>query len=82
MNQLLDMATGYARLLQHVGDTSEDRLSVITARRQDLAGDKASVSGEEDKVGKGAADIDAEPTHKISIHSLIARTVFGLAYRI
>ena len=82
MYQLLDMVTGHARFLQHVRDTSEDRFGVITARRQHLAGDKASVSGDENKVGKGAANIDAETTHKISIHSLIARTVLGLAYRI
>src|SRR5215469_13201109 len=78
MNELLDIPAGYARLLQHVRDTSEDRLGVIAACREDLAGDKASVAGEEDEVGKSAADIDAEATRKISIHSLfITPTVFG-----
>jgi hypothetical protein len=39
-----------------------------------------SVAGEEDEVGKSAADIDAEAARKISIHSLfITPTVFGLS---
>src|SRR6516164_6842525 len=78
MDQLLDIVAGYARLPQHVSDTRKDRLGVIAARRQDLAGDKASAAGEEDEVGKGPADIDAEATRKISIHGLfITPAIFG-----
>ena len=70
MYQLLDIVTSYTRLTQHIYDTSEDRLGVIAARRQDLTGDKAAPVGEEDRVGKGAADIDAQATRRISIHGL------------
>src|SRR5215471_11042523 len=70
MYQLPDIAAGYACFLKHVRDTGEDRLGVIAARRQDLP-DKGAVAGEEDEVGKSAADIDTEATRKISIHSLL-----------
>lgn len=70
MDHLLDIASAYAGLFQHVRDTSEDRLGVIAARRQDLAGHMTSLAGEEDKIGKSAAHIDAKTTRKISVHSL------------
>ena len=83
MYQLLDIAAGYAGFLKHVHDTGEDRLGVIAARRQDLPGDKGAVAGEEDEVGKSAADIDTEATRKISIHSLlISPTVLDIVCRI
>jgi len=74
MYQLLDIAAGDAGFLKHVLDTGEDRLGVIAARRQDLPGDKGAVAGEEDEVGKSAADIDTEATRKISIHSFLIST--------
>ena len=67
MNQLIDIAGSYARLLQDVRDASEDCLGVIAARRQDLASDKGSIGSKEDEVGKGAADIDPEAARKFSI---------------
>ena len=78
MDQLLDIATGYASVLHHLRDTGEDRLRVVAARRQDLAGYNASILSDQYEVGKGAADIDAEATRKISIHDLfIIPEVFG-----
>ena len=43
-------------------------LGIVAARRQNLAGDKAPVLSDEYEIGKGAADIDAEATHKFSVH--------------
>jgi hypothetical protein len=79
MDQLFDIAAGYARVLQHVRDTTEDRLGVVGARRQNLAGYKASILGDQYEVGKGAADIDAEATRRISIHGLLLTHGFGFS---
>src|SRR5277367_5061900 len=70
MDQLLHAVAGYACLLKHLADPGEVRLGVIAAGRQDFAGGGAPVLGDENEVGKGAADVDAEAANRISGHCL------------
>ena len=73
VDQLPHAVAGDARLLEHIVDPGEDRLGVIAAGRQHLAGNDVPVPGDEDQVGKGAADIDAEATRGISGHCLLTQ---------
>ena len=71
VDQLPHAVAGDARLLEHIVDPGEDRLGVIAAGRQHLAGNDVPVLGDEDQVGKGAADIAADATRGISGHCLL-----------
>src|SRR5262245_29616139 len=68
VDQLFHAVPGDARLLEQGADTGEDGLGVVTAGRQDLAAGDTPVLGDEDEIGKGAADIDAEATRGSSGH--------------